>query len=285
MTGITRDLRTRRFWRAFGLHVLACGGALAGGLQAADILWADSISSSDFPWAPACLVVAVLYGGARSWPRPIRQYYSVGNTEIRIVEGDLFDQAADLVIGVSTTFDTQVPHIISPESVQGQFLSRVYAHDVMALNADFDRALAGAKVIGTIKKDGKQGRYALGTVATLRRTDRRQYYCLAYTEMNATNEARGTVDGLWRSLDSLWREVRAKSNGEPVAVPVLGGGQARMAQVLPAQDAIRFVALSFVLASRSERICERLDIVVRKQDVRRLDMLEIRSFLRSLRPS
>ena len=103
--------------------------------------------------------------------------------------------------------------------------------------------------------------------------------------MNERNEARATIDGLWQSMDNLWREVRALSNGDPVAMPVVGGGQARLSQLQPAQDAIRLTALSFMLASRTERVCERLDIVVREQDVGKLDMLEIRSFLASLRPS
>jgi hypothetical protein len=66
---------------------------------------------------------------------------------------------------------------------------------------------------------------------------------------------------------------------------VLGGGLARISQVLPAQDSIRFIALSFVLASRDARVCDRLDIVARKQDVKYLDMLELQAFLKSLRAS
>ncbi len=94
-----------------------------------------------------------------------------------------------------------------------------------------------------------------------------------------------SVDGIWKSLENLWRHVRAHSNGATVAIPVLGGGQARIAHTLTAQDSIRFIALSFVLASRTERVCDRLDIVVRKTDVGRLDMLELRAFLKSLVPS
>jgi hypothetical protein len=103
--------------------------------------------------------------------------------------------------------------------------------------------------------------------------------------MNERNEARGTVDGLWRSLTNLWIEVRAHTNGEPVAIPVIGGGQSRLSQILPAQDSVRFIALSFMLASRHERVCDRLDIVVRKQDVEVLDMPELQAFLTSLHES
>jgi len=70
-----------------------------------------------------------------------------------------------------------------------------------------------------------------------------------------------------------------------VAISVIGGGQARLAQILPAQDSIRFIALSFMLASRREKICDELRIIVRPAEYKRLDRLELQSFLSSLRPS
>lgn len=54
---------------------------------------------------------------------------------------------------------------------------------------------------------------------------------------------------------------------------------------MPIQDAIRFLILSFMFASRKERVCEELLIVVRPQDEKRIDMLEVQEFLRSLRQS
>lgn len=281
---ITRDLRTRRFWSSYALHTLAAAGLIATALQVYDIFWPDQVKSHRAWFVVGTVVVAIVFGTWRAWPRPIRQVYPLSNTEIRIVEGDLFEQSANLVIGMCTTFDTEVPHIISDRSVQGQLLSSIYRGDVSALDDELAAALAGVTPIGRIEKEGKRDRYPLGTVASIRH-HRRYFFCLAYTEMNERNEARATVDGLWQSFDSLWREIRALSNGDPVAIPVVGGGQARVSHLLPAQDAIRLTAMSFMLASRSERVCERLDIVVRKQDVGKLDMLEIRSFLASLRPS
>ena len=281
---VSRDLRTRRFWSSYVLHTFAAGGLIATALQVYDVFWPGAITNHREWIVLGSVLTAVCFGTWKAWPRPIRQVYPVANTEIRIVEGDLFKQDENLVIGMCTTFDTDVPHIISERSVQGQLLSTVYHGDVAALEADLVTALAGASLVGTIDKPGKTNRYRLGTVASIRH-QRRFYFCLAYTEMNERNEARATIDGLWQSMDNLWREIRALSNGDSVAMPVVGGGQARVSHLLPAQDAIRLTALSFMLASRTERVCERLDIVARRQDVGKLDMLEIRSFLASLRPS
>jgi hypothetical protein len=197
-------------------------------------------------------MVSLAYGGVRSLPAPVGQDYETPNIRVGVVEGDLLQRSGHLVIGMTTTFDTRTPHIISASSLQGQFLHRVYADDVAEFDRGLDQALSATAPVGTIEKPGKRVRYPLGTVAVLHH-GAPSYFCLAYCEMNAANEARTTVDGIWDSLDSLWRAVSVHANGGTVSVPVIGGGQARLSQVLPAQDAIRFVILSFVLTSRAEQ--------------------------------
>ena len=283
-TGVSRDLRTRRFWRSFVTHAFAAVGLIAVFIELYDIFQPDKISKSDWPIPLVVVAIALAYATYRSWPRPIEQQYSRPNTKIRIVVGDLFEQDENLVIGMASTFDTAVPHVISKTSVQGQFLELVYSSDTATLDTDLSRALSGVSAVGSIQKVGKCEVYPLGTIAVIRH-NRRHYFCSAYTEMNDRNEAQGTVAGVWRCLENLWNEVRARSNGDPVAMPVIGGGQARMSQVLPAQDSIRLTILSFLLASRDKRVCERLDIVVRDQDLRNLDMLELQAFLTSLQDS
>ncbi|MCF7534622.1 hypothetical protein [Pseudomonas petrae] len=70
-----------------------------------------------------------------------------------------------------------------------------------------------------------------------------------------------------------------------VALFACVGGQAPLSSVLPAQDAIRFTVLSFMFASRNSKVCDELRIVVRPDDYRKLDRLELQSFLSSLRSS
>jgi hypothetical protein len=188
------------------------------------------------------------------------------------------------MIGMCDTFDTAIPNIISRQSVQGQFLERVFDGDVVALDGRLDEALRGISPVESVKKEGKTRRFPLGPVAVLNDHTRR-FFCVAYTTMNEQNEARGTPAGIWNSLDSLWHAVSQHANGGTLAVPVIGGGQARVAQVLPAQDSIRLIALSFLLASRAEKVCDELAIVVRPREFRKLDRLELQAFLRSLRPS
>jgi len=281
---IFRDLKHRRFWRAFFTHAFVCLGAVSFIFGLADVLYPNAISKIKIPSMIAILIVSFAYATIRAYPRPISESYSKPKTMIQVVEGDLFDQEHNVVIGMTTTFDTRIPHIINPQSVQGQFLSRVYANDVDALDRDIGNQLTGLSPTGTISKPGKQDQYAVGTVITIRHA-RKHYFCVAYGEMDTANQAHASIDGIWSSLDSLWREVRAKANGDPVAIPVIAGGLARLSQVLPAQDSIKFIAMSFMFASRHVKVCDSLDIVVRPEDVEHLDMLEIQAFLTSLKDS
>jgi hypothetical protein len=59
-------------------------------------------------------------------------------------------------------------------------------------------------------------------------------------------------------------------------------GLANLSSTLPAMDAIRFQVLSFMLASRRERVCDGLTIVVRPAQYEALDHAVLHDFLKSL---
>lgn len=259
-------------------------GALTVFLELFDVLFPDVVPKGGVALAFVVGGASFLYGGARAWPRPIQETYQSPNTMIRIIKGDLLEQETHLVIGMTDTFDTLTPHIIAPNSLQAQLLNRVFDGDLTALDAQLAAALGGVIPVGSVVKEGKTEKYPLGTVAALRDHSRR-YFCVAYTEMNEQNEARATVDGIWRSLATLWRAVSAHGNGQAVSIPVVGGGQARISQALPAQDAVRLTVLSFMFASRVEKLCDELRGVVIPEEYARLDRLELQAFLRSLKRS
>lgn len=285
----TRDLGKPRFYVKLATKFFAAIGffSVVFGLYFA--IYPDGLKTVRTDLSAAVLLISLIFAVYGAWPRLVQETYRTPNTEIRVVEGDLFEQEGNIVVGMADTFDTEVPHIISERSVQGQFLAKVYRNDRTALDSDLHRALArytaspkfseGQRALGNMQA------YPIGTVASIQNPMRKFFFCLAYTEMNERHEAQATVDGIWRSLNCLWNEVRSRSNGDPVSIAVIGGGQARISQHLPAQDSIRLIALSYVFASREEKVCDRLSIIVRPQDVADLDMFELQTFLKSLRAS
>ena len=228
--------------------------------------------------------MAILGGLAWSWPRPITEEYNAPKTKITIAKGNLFDEKGHLVVGTNDTFDTETPVIIAKNSLQGQALDTLFGGDLKELDTQLAVALSNRQATGTVAKLGKQARYGVGTIATLKHGARLVFF-LAYTEMDRQNKAESTPDKMWKSLLALWEEVLKRGNGGTVSVPVFGGGLARLSSLLPAQDAIRFTVLSFMIASRGQKVCDELRIVVLPEDYKKLDRLELQSFLSSMRAS
>ncbi|MFE2296022.1 macro domain-containing protein [Streptomyces sp. NPDC059452] len=282
---LSRDFRNKRFWRGLSIHIFAALGIFSVALGLFDIFSPDTLGKFNLPEILAIPAIALGYALWRSWPYPVEEHYSSPDTRVRLATGDLFEQDANIVIGMSDFFDVETPQIIAENSVQGQFLSRIYRNDVSALRADVSSALAGTTPVELgVSKPGNSDRYAIGTVATIRR-HRVHYFCLAYSNMDGSNNVSTSISILWESLERLWDEVRSRSNGDAIAVPIIGLGQSGMSNILPIQDAIRFLILSFIFASRRQRVCEELIIVIRPQDEKRIDMLELQEFLQSLRKS
>lgn len=284
MRTLARDLTSARFLGHLAKETFASIGLLAASAGLADALFPDVFEGHGTPAGLMILAASLAWGGWRAWPRPIRHTYTAPKTTISVLKGDLFTEEGHLVIGTCDTFDTKVPNVISPKSVQGQALQRLYGGDADSLDDQLRVALGHETPIGYVTKEGKTERYEIGTVAVIPHGPRRLFF-LAYTAMNEKNEARGSANGVWKSLLALWASVSAYSNGDAIAIPVIGGGQARISQILPPQDSIRFIAFSYMLAARHESICDELRIVVDVKAYERLDRLELQAFLDSLEMS
>ncbi|MBP3043006.1 hypothetical protein KKR91_08315 [Arthrobacter jiangjiafuii] len=243
------------------------------------------------PLAPRWLegawwLILVVVGAAAIWAcwslraRPIQQIYPE-NVTIRLVIGDLFDQNASAVVGMTTTFDTAVPDVIARSSVQGSFLHHVYAGSQHTLDNDLEKALRSVEPIGSINKLGKQTIYPVGTVATLSPPGGIRYYCAAYSSMDGQNKATGTIRGILDSLDECWEQADIHGNGAPICVPLIGQGQSRISELTP-EIAVRLIAFSFLLCTKRARFSSELRIVIHEDEESKINMPEFQAFLSSL---
>lgn len=283
MSATKSDFLKTRFWRHALINTFACTGILSGTIQLLIVFFPSLAAYSGGTSFSVFVGISIVVGLWRAWPRPIKEDYSAPKMSIVIEEGDILNEKGNVVIGMCDTFDTAMP-IIAKESLQGQALDKFYQQDLQRFDQDVTTALATKTPTGMINKPGKQTKYGLGTVLSVIHGPR-LLYLLAYCEMDTVNKASATVDGVWKSLLSLWSEVSKTSNGTAVSIPVIGGAQARISHIMPAQDAIRFIILSFIFASRKERVCESLRIIVHPNDFKKLDRLELQSFLSSLKLS
>lgn len=285
MKELLQDMRTRRFWLKFLTKTFALLGTVTVVVKGV-VAWLPE-HADWFGGGTVFVIVLVccaLIGLALTWPRPIECEYASPQTKIRIIKGDLFEQDGDIVVGITNSFDTEIPQIIEQKSLLGQTIARLYGNDWKRLDADLETALSAKPVIDTIEKPGKQSLYELGTVATVSNGPRRIFFS-AYSEMSGNNNASTKIEAVTKSLYMLWDEVGRRGNGQPVAIVPWGGGLSRISSVLPAQDSIRLIILTFMFASRRQKVSDELTMVVPEPFFKNLDRLELQAFLSSLRSS
>lgn len=262
---------TRRFLEALGVLAINAG---AVALLAPDAL-------IDQWWLlPVAGVIAAGWAVFQLRQREPRQQFLAENVTVRLVVGDLFEQNAPALVGMTTTFDTETG-IIEKNSVQGNLLRVIYGDSQPRLDAALTAALGTTPTVDTIVKPGKQDVYPVGTVAILPGQGDIRYYCVAYTSMDEHNRAKGTIRGILDSLDNVWDAIDRNGNGDPICVPLLGQGQSRIPE-LTAEVAVRLIAFSFLLRTRRERFSRELRIVIHPQEVMKVDLTEFQAFLRSL---
>ena len=278
-----RSVRTVRLWIT---TVLGALGLLAGVIGLVAALFPHAAEPRRWWYLSLVLLLSVAYGTARAWPRQrYSRHFPVPDTQISIVVGDLFEQDTHIVIGMSDTFDTETPDIISPYSIQGQFLTRVYENDLKRLDNELELALQGKSSVKSEtrknKKKGKLKRYAIGTVVTLG-SAHHYYFCVAYSEMSNSNVAQSSISDLWLSLLDVWDVIRARGQRQPVSMPIVGSELARVSNLVSRANLVRLIILSFLTASREDVVTNELRIVVYPKDAKRLDLRELADFLEAL---
>ncbi|WP_370943286.1 macro domain-containing protein [Amycolatopsis sp. cg5] len=285
LRGFKLMLGTGRGLRIFLGTGLAVFGLLGGLVQLYAALWPKNEINQ--PVIVVLIVCAILASSTfRAWPRhAFGRNFDLPDINVRVMVGDLFDQKGHLVIGFSDAFDTDTTdgEIISPVSVQGQFLHRVYGDDRDRLDRDLEAALKGVDLVAeelSADKRGKLRRYPMGTVATLGSSTQR-YFCVAYTYMHNHLIVKSTVDYLWEALNSVWEAAKLYGQRKAVVIPIIGSELARI-NCLDRESLLKMIILSFVARSRQDEVCKELIVVVHPKDYEKIDMLEVRAFLKTL---
>lgn len=233
-------------------------------------------------WWLVCgvLVLAVVWALLALRLKTPVQVYKDSNVTIRVVFGDMFEQGASAMVGMTRTFDTE-PGIIANNSLQAAFLRTVYGGSVPQLDQALTNALATVSPVDTINKAGKTVVYPMGTVATLTTPSGICYYCTAYTTMDEHNRAHGTVAGLIESLEQTWEAADKAGSGQPICVPLIGEGQSRIRELTP-ELALRLIVCSFLLGTRRRRFSSELRIVIQPTERHKINTFEFQAFLTSL---
>ena len=239
--------------------------AIAGGLATASVAW-----------------------GALRGRRLRRLSWSSSRPPLEIVVSvdDLMSVPEDIVVGFADTFDTDTSsdRVISGRSLQGQLLARKYGGSIATLDRELTESLVGCSPLAdtdsTAKSSGKTVRYPLGTVARLTVAQQR-VYCVAYSSMRNDLRAESSTGTLWSALMDLWAVVATSGDRRPLAVPLMGGGHSRIRSI-DREMLLKVILLSFICAHREHYVTDHLRVVLQADDLREINLLEIKNFLSAL---
>jgi hypothetical protein len=215
------------------------------------------------------------------WLPRMEGYLLSPDSRIKIKVGDLFDEPGHLVIGTNDVFDTALGEIIKQHSIQGQFLSRIYAGDLRKLDQEIEHALKpleDARKEDLQKGAGKRWRYPVGTTITLGTINSR-YFLTAYGQMGHDLVCGSDADSIWLSLSCLWEEFRQKGQGADLSIPVIGSDLARTG--IPRMTLIKIIIISFITASKKKFVSRQLTIVINPADLESVNLYEIGNFIKA----
>lgn len=230
------------------------------------------------------VLISLIIALIQRFPRLlISSSLSSPDSQIEIKVGDLFKQKSHLVIGFNDVFDTELGEIIKPSSIQGQFLSKVYNNDRTKLDTDIKIALEkyeNQAIQENDKAKGKIWRYPIGTTITLYdSSSEEKYFLSAYGYMSNDLVIKSNSDDLWTALHQIWEQIHLKGHSTHVSIPVIGSDLARIG--LSRMLLIKFIIISFIMASREKFITKKLTIMVYSQDLDYVDLYELKEFLES----
>ena len=235
-----------------------------------------------------CIALGALQALLRTQPSSPFRYRLNGRDvwiEIRVANiFDITDTNSAYIISTNTTFDASISReLISPQSLQGQFTEKYYDNEEH-LESDLQKELAARTPAMTLKGDrkGNRERHEIGTVVRLCPRNR-AVYLVAIAHMNEKGQAYSSFEEVVEGLARLWNDIAELGELEPLVVPVLGTGLARIVNVTR-EEMIRELIKSFVAACSENKFTEKLTIVVSREDYRehKIDFPELGTYLRHI---
>jgi hypothetical protein len=275
------NFRTKEFYGSLIKKFLTVFGGITVILKPANTYFPQFVPNS-FEGIIFQLVIALFVALIWAFPKGSFsiQLFSTNNSAVTIKVGDLFDGKGHLVIGINDVFDTEIGEIIKQNSVQGQFLTNIYQGNNERLDKDIDDKITEKNILpisaDLSKYKGKNKRYPIGTTIALGNGTQRYFLC-AYSTMGSDLKAKSSINELWLSLNNIWKEVRLKGQGTKVSMPIVGSELARISA--DRNILIKLIIMSFVLHSKEEFICNELDIVIHKNDLKYINLVDIQNSL------
>jgi hypothetical protein len=230
------------------------------------------------------ILISLFYGFREAWPlMKMSRKFKSSNTEICVIIGDLFSQPHNLVVTSSDFFDTSIPQG-TRVSLKSQMIDKYFSGNIQTLDRLIDKSLVDQGANGTFEssKNGKKYRFPIGTIAVVPASQNKIFIAVLAT-LTFQNNIKHTLSDpnkLHIALNELWKQVRIEGRMKEVSVPILGSGLAGIN--LSNLMVIELIIMSYAINSKTNRISDKLTIVLPKEKYDPRDFNEINSFLEAI---
>ena len=197
----------------------------------------------------------------------------INNSEIEVYFGDIFEDSAELkAISFNEYFDTQVDDkIISKRSLHGQFIEKLYAgrvdalDDIIAADEHLPEMIAGEN---PTRPAGKKTKYKLGTVCMAE-----ECLLIALSRFDANNKAFLEISDYISCLLAFWNEVDSVYNERTLALPVLGF---RDYESISDQELLELIIWTFKLSRIKFTYPSKVKIVVWEKKSEKINLQKLK---------
>ena len=208
-------------------------------------------------------------------PTKIRLRFKASDLDLTIMFRDLFKRRGLKVIPVNEFIDSELGELVGENSIHGQLLVNHFGRDARQFEINVDNALKSVQPTKKVPRPhGRENLYPIGTTALVAAANQRFLLvvnCHTDVRKNKANKASSDIPTLWEAMDHLWEAIRTHSNGDPVNVPLLGGGRATTGI---APDQLLQVLLLSLVTSKVPLGCK-INVVLYEGDFEKIDLRAI----------
>ena len=216
-------------------------------------------------------LVSLLWGLYRVLPQQSVQIRMQSiDTTINVEFGDLFEAEGGKAIAVNEFFDSQLGDPVARSSLHGQLIERKFQDHSEKFDELIVEELKNEHFEEVVRTGGKNRKYEIGTTAIIKVGAERFFLpALCETDID-TYKARCDVPTFLKALDGLWSAVRTRAGGEPVSVPLIGGGLSGIG--LPPYRLLQMIILSIIIASKNGHIRSEIHIFIARGLMEEIDL-------------
>ena len=200
----------------------------------------------------------------------------INNTIIEIREGDIFSEIEGYkVIAFNEYFDTDIPNIISENSLNGKYIINdgVSKEKIDKIIDNDYHAKKRIKEENRERSLGKQKKYQLGTI--IKNGD---YLLLAFSKFDQDNRAFLEINDYIECLLRMWEELDICYSGNMIVLPLLGSGITRFkgCESITDQELIETILWTFKYGKVNFPYPAKVRILLTKDSLNQINLFKVK---------